>query len=199
MEEHRSKFLELIVASANQHKIDEIQEMMPPEIQLLSLKDIGMLDDIPETATTLEGNASLKAKHVFDKLGKDCFGEDTGLEVFALEMEPGVYSARYAGPERSTDANVSKVLEKLKIHRNRNAQFRTVICLILKGKEYFFEGLVKGNIAYEKYGTGGFGYDPIFIPDGYEQTFGELSVEIKNKISHRAEAVKKMMFFIKNL
>ena len=164
----------------------------------MSLKDIHCDIDIPETSDTLEGNAMLKAEYIYEHYGLDCFADDTGLEVEALNGEPGVYSARYAGGEgHNAEANMQKLLQNMQGIQNRKAQFRTVICLITNGKKHLFEGVVKGEIIKEKRGDSGFGYDPIFMPQGYEQTFAELGNETKNKISHRALAVEKLCRFLK--
>lgn len=171
--------------------------MLDDSFEIISLKSIGCEEDIPETQPTLEGNALQKARYVKETYGADCFSEDTGLEIEALGGEPGVITAHYAGPERDPDANMDLVLQKLGDQDHRRAQFRTVIALILNDEEHLFEGIVTGRIAHEKRGAGGFGYDPIFIPDGYEQTFAELSSEIKNNISHRARATRKLIGFLK--
>jgi XTP/dITP diphosphohydrolase len=191
--------MKIVFATNNPHKIKEISAMLDHSFEIISLKDIGCTEDIPETQPTLEGNALQKARHVKENYGPDCFSEDTGLEIEALGGEPGVITARYAGPERDPDANMDLVLQKLADNTNRKAQFRTVIALILNGEEHLFEGIVTGRIAQEKRGAGGFGYDPIFIPDGYDQTFAELSAEIKNDISHRARATRRLVDFLKEL
>lgn len=188
----------LVVATNNSHKLEEISAILGGAFELLSLKDINCHTDIPETADTLEGNAHQKAMFVYKNYGIDCFADDTGLEVDALHGAPGVYSARYAGEGHDSEANINKLLQNLKEESNRNAQFRTAICLILKGKEYFFEGTVKGKIIEEKRGNSGFGYDPIFVPEGHNLTFSELGDNIKNNISHRARAVEKLAQFLKN-
>ncbi|HCC88187.1 MAG TPA: non-canonical purine NTP pyrophosphatase, partial [Prevotella sp.] len=184
----------------NQHKLQEIREILGDQFEILSLSDIGCHEDIPETGNTLEANAHQKAEYVFDHYHIDCFADDTGLEVDALGGAPGVHSARYAdGTDHDSEANMNKLLTKLGDNENRKARFRTVISLIqMEGgnpvcsREYRFEGTVEGRIAHEKHGTEGFGYDPIFIPDGYDKSFAELGEEVKNKISHRAKAVKKL-------
>ncbi|MDD3036503.1 non-canonical purine NTP diphosphatase [Bacteroides sp.] len=187
----------LVFATNNAHKLEEVAAILRDKIELLSLNDINCHTDIPETADTLEGNALLKSSFVKENYGLDCFGDDTGLEVEALNGAPGVYSARYAGGEgHDSQANMLKLLHEMEGKENRKARFRTVISLILDGKEYFFEGVVKGEITREKHGDSGFGYDPIFQPEGYEQTFAELGNEIKNKISHRALAVQKLCEFL---
>ncbi len=186
----------LVFATNNTHKLEEVAAILGDSIELLSLNDIDCHTDIPETADTLEGNALLKARYIYDNYGLDCFADDTGLEVEALNNEPGVYSARYAGVAHDSEANMQKLLLNLKGKENRCAQFRTAVSLILGGKEYLFEGIVRGEIIQEKRGTAGFGYDPIFVPEGYEQTFAELGNDVKNKISHRARAVNKLCEFL---
>ena len=187
----------LVFATNNAHKLEEVAAILGEKIELFSLNDIGCHTDIPETATTLEGNALLKSSFIFKNYGLDCFADDTGLEVEALDGAPGVYSARYAGGEgHDSQANMLKLLRDLEGKENRKAQFRTAISLILDGKEYLFEGVIKGEIIQEKRGDSGFGYDPIFKPEGYQQTFAELGNEIKNKISHRALAVQKLCEFL---
>ena len=187
----------LVVATNNAHKLEEIAVILGDEMELLSLKDIHCDADIPETADTLEGNARQKAMYIYENYGMDCFADDTGLEVEALNGAPGVYSARYAGDGHDSEANMQKLLHELEDKENRKAQFRTAICLILEGKEYLFEGIVKGEIIKEKRGGAGFGYDPIFVPEGHELTFAELGNDIKNTISHRARAVEKLCLFLK--
>ena len=186
----------LVFATNNLHKLQEVKAILDGKVQIQSLSEIGCLDEIPETADTLEGNALLKAKFVYDRFQLDCFADDTGLEIEALGGEPGVFSARYAGLEHDFYKNRMKVLRLMEQQTNRKAQFRTVIALVLQGKEYLFEGKVEGIITREPRGEGGFGYDSIFVPNGYEQTFAELSAEQKNQISHRAHAVKKFADFI---
>ncbi len=187
----------LVFATNNAHKLEEVRAILGNDFQIASLKEIGCHDEIPETADTLEGNAMQKAQYIKDKFGMDCFADDTGLEVEALNNAPGVFSARYAGPGHDSEANMKKLLHEMEGKENRKARFRTVITLLLDGKEYTFEGIVKGNIIEEKRGDSGFGYDPIFVPEGYDLTFAELGNDIKNKISHRAEAVKKLSAFLK--
>lgn len=190
--------MKLVFATNNAHKLEEVSAMLGDAFELLSLNDIDCHTDIPETADTLEGNARLKASFIYRNYGMNCFADDTGLEVEALGGAPGVYSARYAGGEgHDSEANMRKLLAKLKGKDNRKARFRTAISLILDGKEYLFEGIVNGEITTEKRGDSGFGYDPVFRPDGYEQTFAELGHEIKNQISHRARAVQKLCEFLK--
>jgi XTP/dITP diphosphohydrolase len=191
--------MKLVFATNNQHKLKELQAILGESFDLLSLKDIGCLEEIPEEKPTLEGNARQKALHVFKKYGFPCFADDTGLEIEALDGEPGVYSARYAGEAKDPQANMDKVLEKLKNKNNRKAQFRTVISLILDGHENQFEGIVSGEITREKRGGSGFGYDPVFLPDGFDNTFAEMSPDDKNKISHRARAVQKLVDYLKTL
>lgn len=187
----------LVVATNNAHKLEEISAILGNEMELLSLKDIHCNADIPETADTLEGNARQKAMYIHENYGMDCFADDTGLEVEALNGAPGVFSARYAGDGHDSEANMQKLLKELEGKENRKAQFRTTICLIMEGKEYLFEGIVKGHIIEEKRGGAGFGYDPIFVPEGYDQTFAELGNDVKNTISHRARAVEKLCTFLK--
>ena len=187
----------LVVATNNAHKLEEISAILGNEMELLSLKDIHCNADIPETADTLEGNARQKAMYIHENYGMDCFADDTGLDVEALNGAPGVFSARYAGDGHDSEANMQKLLKELEGKENRKAQFRTAICLIMEGKEYLFEGIVKGHIIEEKRGGAGFGYDPIFVPEGYNQTFAELGNDVKNTISHRARAVEKLCTFLK--
>ena len=187
----------LVVATNNAHKLEEIAAILGEEMELLSLKDINCQADIPETADTLEGNARQKALYIYENYGMNCFADDTGLEVEALNGAPGVFSARYAGNGHDSEANMHKLLKELDGKENRKAQFRTAICLIMNGEEYLFEGIVKGEIIEEKRGGAGFGYDPIFVPEGYDLTFAELGNDIKNTISHRARAVEKLCSFLK--
>ncbi len=190
--------MELVFATNNRHKLEELQELLGSEIKLLSLGDIGCYEDIPETRPTLEGNARQKSFFVYEKYGYNCFADDTGLEIEALGGEPGVYSARYAGDAKDSEANMKKVLEKLVKINNREARFRTVISLVLNGEETQFEGIVEGAILTEKKGNSGFGYDPVFQPKGHTQSFAEMSLEQKNKISHRGRAVEKLVNFLKS-
>ena len=191
------KSMKLVFATNNQHKLDEIRDILGNKVTLLSLSDIGCHDDIPETAETLEGNALIKARYVYDRFGYDCFADDTGLEVEALGGGPGVHTARYAYPDRhDPEANTEKLLNELQGNDNRKARFRTAIALILQGREHLFEGIVEGTIPTEKRGTKGFGYDPVFIPEDKGLTFAELGVDVKNKISHRARAVQKLCSFL---
>ena len=187
----------LVFATNNPHKLEEIRAILGSKLEILSLADIGCDADIPETAETLEGNALIKAHYVYDNYKLDCFADDTGLEVDALHGLPGVHTARYAYPDRhDPEANMVKLLEALRENNDRNARFRTVIALIEKGKEHLFEGVVEGVIAREKSGTQGFGYDPVFIPEGNSKTFAELGEDIKNNISHRARAVQKLAEYL---
>lgn len=188
--------MKIIFATANQNKANEIQKIVPAEIEILSLKDIHFEGDIPETQPTIEGNAVQKANFIVDKFAMNCFADDTGLEIEALNGEPGVYSARYAGEEKDNEKNIDLVLEKLANIDNRNARFKTVIALSIDGKLETFEGIIEGEIIKERRGSQGFGYDAIFVPNGYSQTFAELSMEEKNQISHRARAIKKMVNFL---
>ncbi len=184
------------IASNNKHKIEEMSAIMGSSFSFLSLEDIGCSEELPETQNTLEGNALQKARFVFDRYKIPCFADDTGLEVEALHGEPGVYSARYAGPTRDAEANMNLLLNKLEGKSNRHARFRTVIALIDNQGEHLFEGIVEGTITHEKRGSGGFGYDPIFQPKGYTQTFGEMPLSEKNQISHRAKAVEKLCAYL---
>ena len=194
--------MKIVFATNNQHKLSEIRQIIGNQIEILSLSDIGCHDDIPETADTLEGNALQKAQYVYDHYHLSCFADDTGLEVDALNGAPGVYSARYAGEGHDSEANMSKLLRELGNNNHRNARFRTVIALILSDGEHvekhIFEGIASGSIIKERRGTEGFGYDPLFLPDGYEMTFAELGNDVKNKISHRAKAVEKLAAFLTN-
>jgi XTP/dITP diphosphohydrolase len=187
---------EIIFATGNQGKLQEVQNLLSEEFKILGLKDIHFFEDIPETADTIKGNARLKAEFIYQKFNKDCFADDTGLEVEALNGMPGVYSARYAGEDNNAEANMDKLLDELKGLSNRAARFKTVIVLCYGGKFYEFEGIVNGTITHERRGGKGFGYDPIFIPDGYDKSFAEMSIEEKNQISHRAIAVKKLARFL---
>jgi XTP/dITP diphosphohydrolase len=188
--------MKLVFATNNQHKLKELQAILGDHFELLSLKDIGCLEEIPEEQPTLEGNARQKAFHVYEKFGYSCFADDTGLEIEALNGEPGVFSARYAGEAKDPQANMDKVLVKLKNEDNRKARFRTVISLVLNGEEKQFEGIVEGEITREKRGDSGFGYDPIFLPAGYNKTFAEMDLSEKNEISHRARAVQKLVAYL---
>jgi XTP/dITP diphosphohydrolase len=188
--------MQLVFASNNKNKIHELQSMLPESITILSLESIGCFEDIPETADTIEGNAIQKANYVTQKYGFDCFADDTGLEVDALNGEPGVFSARYAGEQRNADDNMNKLLVNLSDKNNRAAQFKTVIALNLKGEQHLFTGIAKGEITLEKIGNQGFGYDPIFQPEGYVETFAQLALDIKNKISHRGKATQQLIAFL---
>jgi len=184
--------INLVFATNNEHKLTEVREIVSGSFRILSLKDVGCFDDIPETADTLEGNALLKARYVKQKYGYDCFADDTGLEVRALNNAPGVYSARYAGEAKDAKANMNKVLYELQNQTDRSARFRTVIALIIGEEEYLLEGIVEGSIIHEPRGEAGFGYDPVFVPKGYTDTFAEMGADVKNTISHRAEAINKL-------
>lgn len=190
--------MKLVFASSNPHKLREISDILGPAFTLLSLKDIGCNEEIPEPWPTLEENALAKARHVRNHYGLDCFADDTGLEVDALGGLPGVQSARYAGPAKDSRDNVMKLLQEMQGENNRKARFRAIIALVMDGSEYLFEGIVNGHIINEPRGEGGFGYDPVFVPEGYDQTFAELSADIKNGISHRYRAIKKLVDFLKS-
>ncbi|NND12058.1 MAG: non-canonical purine NTP diphosphatase [Flavobacteriaceae bacterium] len=191
--------MKLVFATNNINKLKEVQSMVPKNILLLGLKDIGCFEDVPETQETIEGNAIQKAKYIKEHYGYDCFADDTGLEVNALDGEPGVYSARYAGPQRDADDNMDKLLNDLSNHQNRKAQFKTVIALILNNELSTFSGICPGEITKEKHGTKGFGYDPIFKAEGHDRTFAEISLEEKNKVGHRGKAVRKLVAFLNSL
>lgn len=188
--------MKLIFATHNQNKVIEIAPLVPPHFEIVSLRDIGFHDDIPETALTLEGNAVSKAETIFKATGLNCFADDTGLEVEALNGAPGVYSARYAGEQKNAQDNIDKLLHELQGRENRKARFKTVICLILEGEKYLFEGIVEGKIETIRSGSGGFGYDPIFTPNGYNRTFAEMTLEEKSKISHRGLAFDQLIGFL---
>lgn len=190
--------MELVFATHNLHKLEEVKTLLHSTITLLSLDDINYKDEIEENETTLEGNALIKARTIFNSMQGNCFADDSGLLVDALNGEPGVYSARYAGSQKNDNDNMNKLLAQLKGIENRKAHFKTVLALILDEKEYLFEGIVHGVIAHEKKGTQGFGYDPIFIPDGYSKTFAELTSSEKSTISHRSIALKKLITFLQN-
>ena len=185
-----------VFATNNAHKLEEVTAILGDKIELLSMKDIHCHADIPETADTLEGNALLKARYIFENYNMDCFADDTGLEVEALNGAPGVYSARYAGDAHNSEANMRKLLQDMEGIENRKAQFRTVFALIINGKEHLFEGIVKGEITKHRCGSSGFGYDPVFIPEGYTQTYAEMGNTLKNKSSHRALATNKLCNFL---
>ena len=189
--------MELIIASQNQNKLVEFKKILGDKINLFSLSDIGLNQEIPENEKTIKKNAMFKAKFVNIQTGKNVFADDTGLEIDSLNGEPGVYSARYSGVERNSEKNIELVLTKLKNKSNRNSRFKTIISLIIDGKSVNFEGVVEGKITEEKRGSNGFGYDPIFQPDGYASTFGEMSLNEKNKISHRSIAINKMVQYLK--
>ena len=189
--------MKLVFATNNKHKLSEVRDIVGDRVEVLSLNDIGCRDDIPETADTLQGNALIKARFIYEKYGYDCFADDTGLEVEALGGEPGVYSARYAGEECCSEANMQKLLHNLTGKDNRNAQFRTVIALIIKGEERLFNGIVKGTITEEKMGDSGFGYDPIFVPEGFSESFAQMGSDMKNSISHRYRATEQLNDYLK--
>jgi len=191
--------MKLVFASNNLNKIKEIQQLVPSSIQIVSLLDIGCTEDIPETADTIEGNAILKANYVTEKYGLNCFADDSGLEVDALNGAPGVYSARYAGEPKNDDNNMNKLLSNLKDKANKKANFKTVICLNINGEQHLFTGIINGKIIDEKVGNNGFGYDPIFVAEGYSKTFAELSMNEKSNISHRGLAVKQLVDFCSKL
>ncbi len=186
----------VVFATNNQHKIDEIRGIVNGKVEILSLADIGCHDDIPETGITFEENALIKAQYVKNKYGFDCFADDSGLEVDALDNRPGVYTSRYAGEKANSEENMAKLLVDMCDINNRKARFRTVIALIDNGDKHFFEGSIEGEISDAKLGDGGFGYDPVFVPDGYNQSFAQLGVDVKNKISHRAIATNKLIDFL---
>lgn len=189
--------MKLVFATNNRHKLDEVRAIVGDRVEVLSLNDIGCHDDIPETADTLQGNALIKARYIHEKFGVDCFADDTGLEVEALDGAPGVFSARYAGEECDSEANMQKLLQNLTGKSNRNAQFRTVIALIIKGEEKLFNGIVKGTITEEKRGDSGFGYDPVFVPEGFSESFAQMSGDMKNSISHRYRATRELSNYLK--
>lgn len=191
--------MKLIFATQNKHKIEEIKPGLNPQIELIDLENLGFKEDVPENADTLEGNALEKANFIYSKYNIDTISDDTGLEVESLNGEPGIYSARYAGESKNSDDNIDKLLQNLKGKSNRKAQFKTVIALILDQKEYVFEGIVEGEITESRKGEMGFGYDPVFQPTGYNKTFAEMTLEDKNKISHRARALKKLTIFLNEL
>ncbi|MCU0324340.1 MAG: non-canonical purine NTP diphosphatase [Spirosomaceae bacterium] len=190
--------MKLCLATNNRHKIEELQAILGNKFELVTLEEIGCFDEIPETQPTMEGNSLQKAQFVYDNYGINCFADDSGLEVDALGGEPGVYSARYAGEERSHAKNIEKLLANLEGIENRSAQFRAVITLILDGKINQFEGIVRGKIIDELRGNGGFGYDPVFVPEGFDKTFAEMTMDEKNPISHRGHSVAKLVEFLAN-
>jgi XTP/dITP diphosphohydrolase len=190
----------LVFATSNPHKVDEVKNIIGPRLRILSIHDIGKSDfDLPETANTLEGNAVQKAMTLYQATERDCFAEDTGLEVDALGGDPGVYTARYAGPEANADLNIQKLLANLQGSDQRTARFRTVFALIIQKALYVFEGVVDGTIAHRPSGTGGFGYDPVFIPKDFQNTFAELPADVKNALSHRSKATEQLMAFLKSI
>lgn len=191
--------MKLVFATNNTHKLEEIQELLGSRHEIVSLKEIQCHEEIPEEQETLEGNALQKARYIHDKYGLDCFADDTGLEIEALDNAPGVYSARYAGNAHDSEANMKKVLQNMQGITERRARFRTVIALILDGKEYLFEGIVNGEILTTKHGHEGFGYDPIFRPEGFQESFAEMPLREKNKISHRGQAVRELCQFLSTL
>ena len=191
--------MQLIFATHNKHKLKEVRSLIPNSIDLLSLDDINLLEEIEETATTIEGNALLKAQTIYKQTGINCFADDSGLLVDILNGEPGVYSARYAGEHKNDSDNLEKLLKELSGKENRNAHFKTAMALVIDGKEYLFEGTIHGTITTQRSGVNGFGYDPIFLPNGYNETFAEMSSDIKNVISHRANAMKKLVEFINSI
>lgn len=190
--------MQIVFATNNLHKLKEVQTLIPDNIQLLSLADIGCFEDIPETQNTIEGNAIQKATYIKEKYGYDCFADDTGLEVEALNGQPGVFSARYASEKRSASENMNKLLNELSNTENRNAQFKTVIALHFNNKQHTFTGICKGKITKTKHGEKGFGYDPIFKPDGFEKTFAEMDLILKNRIGHRGKAISQLVNFLNN-
>ena len=191
--------MKLVFASNNKNKITEIQQQVGSQFQIVSLEDIGCFVDIPETAETIEGNAILKANYITENYGLPCFADDTGLEIENLNNEPGVYSARYAGEQKNADDNMNLVLQKLTAETNRKAQFKTIIALNINNQQYLFQGIVKGEITTEKSGNQGFGYDPIFQPEGFLTTFAEMTMEQKSVISHRGIAVQKLIVFLSQI
>lgn len=190
--------MKIVFATNNRHKVKEIKDLLPPNIEVMTLNDIGCHEEILETATTLEGNAKIKSDHVKDEYGYDCFADDTGLEVDELNGAPGVYSARYAGENATFQDNVNKLLDALKGKSNRKARFRTVISLNIDGNQEYFEGICEGTIESSTKGSKGFGYDPVFTPDGYDTTFAEMDLSAKGAISHRGKAVQKLVEFLKS-
>lgn len=188
--------MKIVFATNNAHKLDEVRQVVGQKFEVVSLRECGITEDIPENEPTLEGNALAKARYIFSRTGLDCFADDTGLEVDALGGEPGVRSARYATDGHDDEANKRLLLERLQGAESRAAQFRTAVALILGGEEYLFEGVVRGTITTEQQGEGGFGYDPLFVPEGYEKTFAQMSADEKNAISHRGRAVRKLAEFL---
>lgn len=188
--------MDLYFATGNRHKIEEVNALLPKHWRIRPISDLGFIGDLPEHQETLAGNAQEKVSYLVDRYGVAGFSEDTGLEVAALDGRPGVYSARYAGADKSAGSNIQKVLQQMEEQSDRQAQFRTVVALYLNGKMHLFEGIVTGKLALAPVGEGGFGYDPIFIPDGYDQTFGQLPAAIKQRISHRAKAIRQLVAFL---
>ena len=191
--------MKIVFATNNAHKLGEVSQVVGDKFELVTLRECGITEDIPEDAPTLEGNALAKARYVYSRTGLNCFADDTGLEVDALGGEPGVRSARYATDGHDDEANKRLLLERMQGVENRAAQFRTAVALIIDGEEYLFEGIVRGDIATEEHGEGGFGYDPLFFPEGGEKTFAEMSAEAKNEISHRGRAVRKLAEFLQSM
>lgn len=191
--------MRIVFATQNENKLKEVQTLMPEGIELISLGSLGQVEELEETSDTLEGNARQKAVFVFEKYGLPCFADDTGLEIDVLNGAPGVYSARYAGDEKSADANMDKVLIELEGQENRNAQFRTSICLVINGEEHYFDGVVKGRMLTQRLGLKGFGYDPIFAPENESRSFAEMSSEEKNSMSHRGRAIRALVAFLEGL
>lgn len=191
--------MKIVFATNNAHKLSEVAQVVGDKFELVTLRECGITEDIPENEPTLEGNALAKARYVYSRTGLNCFADDTGLEVDALNGEPGVHSARYATDGHDDEANKRLLLERMQGVENRAAQFRTAVALIVDGKEYLFEGIVRGDIACEEHGAGGFGYDPLFLPEGGALTFAEMSAEAKNEISHRGRAVRKLAEFLRDL
>lgn len=191
--------MELVFATGNPNKIKEVRALLGEDWDLKSLVDIGCHEDIAETADTLEGNALIKARYVYQKFGLNCFSEDTGLEIDALDGHPGVKTARFAGPQKNDEDNMALAIEKLKDKNDRSAQFRTVFALIINGEEHLFEGIARGEILAKKQGEEGFGYDPIFLPQGFEKSFAQMDKSTKNSISHRGQAFRKLMSFLKRI
>lgn len=192
-------FMKLVFATNNQNKLKEVKQLLPASIELLSLKDIDCEDDITESGKTIRENAKIKSRYIYEKFGMNCFADDTGLEVDAIGGRPGVYSARFAGPSSRSEDNINKLLIELKGIENRKANFRTVISLMIDGKDEAFEGIVNGVITNEEMGSNGFGYDSVFMPDGFDKTFAEMTAQEKNEISHRGIAVNKLTSFIREL
>lgn len=188
--------MKIVFASNNKNKINEISQQLPKTIEVVSLADIGCTEDIPETGQTIESNASIKANYVTEKYGLPCFADDTGLEIEAMDGEPGVFSARYAGEDKNDNKNMALVLAKLDQESNRKARFKTVIALNINNEKHLFTGIVNGNITQEKIGTNGFGYDPIFVPEGFAETFAQMTIEQKNEISHRGKAVEQLVKYL---